>query len=96
MKEILVAGAIAALATFVITSPSTAASLSEDVALCASALNDKGIAAADAFRPKFLKFRGAAVRKVTVLMIPTGDGAQSIEAECAIKKGEVVDVTVKS
>jgi hypothetical protein len=97
MREILIAGAVAALTTLaILNTPALASSVNEDVALCAGALDSRGVAAADSFRPKFLKFRGGAVRRISVLMIPNADGAQSIEAECRIQRGEVVDVTVKS
>lgn len=97
MKEVLFAAIAVASTLAIIAQPSTAfaASVSDDVALCAAALDAKGLAAADAFRPKFLKSKGSLVRKVSVLMIPTGDGA-SIEAVCQIKRGEVIDVAVKA
>lgn len=98
MKEVLLAAAFAVVTTVAFVAlPATAfASETEDVALCAAALDAKGVAAADAFRPKFLKSKGAAVRKISVLMIPTAGDAVSIEAECSIKRGEVVDVAVKA
>lgn len=97
MREIFIAGAVAALSTVaVLNSPALASSVSEDLALCASALDQRGVAQADSFRPKFLRLRGGAVRRIGVLMIPNADGAPSIEAECRIQRGEVVDVTVKS
>ncbi len=99
MREILLAGVLAAASTFAyfaLPAAASAASSAEDLAVCVAAINERGIAAADAFRPKFLKLRGGAVRRVSVLMIPKADGAKSIEAECSIKGGEVLEVAVKA
>lgn len=98
MREFFLAGAIAASALALVAIPTTAsaASVGDDVALCAAALDAKGVATASDFRAKFLKSRGAAVRRVSVLMIPTASDKQSIEAECQIKKGEVIDIAVKA
>lgn len=98
MREVILAAifAIASTLAFVALPATAFAGETEDVALCAAALDAKGVAAADAFRPKFLKSKGAAVRRISVLMIPTGGDAASIEAECAIKRGEVIDVAVKA
>jgi uncharacterized membrane protein YgcG len=97
MREVLFAAAfaLAASAAFVALPATAFASESDDVALCAAALDAKGVAAADSYRAKFVKSKGAQVRKVTVLMIPNAGGA-SIEAICQIKKGEVIDASVKA
>lgn len=99
MREVLLAGAFAAaLAVSAVARPAAAyASESGDqVALCAAALDAKGVATADSYRAKFLKSKGGAVKTVTVRLIPLADGVEAIEAECQIRHGEVVDVAVKA
>ncbi|MEX0644987.1 MAG: hypothetical protein WD076_06740 [Parvularculaceae bacterium] len=99
MREFLLAGVIGTAFTVAIAAQPTTAFASEagdQVALCAAALDAQGIASADAYRAKFLKSKGGAVKSVTVKMIPVADGAEAIEAECQIRRGEVVDVTVKA
>lgn len=99
MREILLATVLAFASTAaIVATPATAfaADTSEQVALCAAALDAKGIAAASDYRAKFLKTKGGAVQTVTVKLIPTADGLEAIEAECQIKRGEVVDATVKA
>jgi hypothetical protein len=95
MREIVLAAAFAIVSTGVfVAMPATAfASETDDVALCAAAADAKGVASSGAYRAKFQKSKGAAVRKVSVLFIPNGEGS-SIEAVCEIKKGEVVDIQV--
>ena len=94
MREVLIAAAFAVVSTVAFVAlPATAfASETDDVALCAAALDANGVADANDYRAKFLKSKGAQVRKVSVLLIPNGDG-QSIEAVCEIKKGEVISAT---
>ncbi|GAB4527891.1 MAG: hypothetical protein Kow00133_16760 [Amphiplicatus sp.] len=94
----IIAGPIAvALSAVVIglTAPALATSVDDQVALCAAALDAEGIAAADAYRARFVKSRGGAAKTVRVKMIPLGEG-ESITAECKIKRGEVTDVSVKA
>lgn len=97
MKEILLAGVLALLSTAaVVATPAFAADTTTQVELCAAALDAKGLASAGDYRAKFLKTKGGAVQTVTVKLLPTADGADSIEAECQIKRGEVIDATVKA
>jgi hypothetical protein len=99
MREILLAGVFGVAFTAAIAAqPSTAfaSETGDQVALCAAALDAKGIAAADDYRAKFLKTKGGALKTVTVKMVPVSDGAAAIEAECQIRSGEVIDVTVKA
>ena len=99
MKQSIRAGLAALVAGAAVVSLSASAqatSFDEQVALCAAALDDQGIAAAADYRPKFQKSKGGAVKRVTVKFVPTIDDAETIEAECRIRGGEVVDVSVKA
>ncbi len=99
MKEILLAGVVGAAMTIAIAGlPSTAfaSEAGDQVALCAAALDDQGIASTDDYRAKFLKSKGGAMKTVTVKLVPVADGADAIEAECQIRSGEVVNVSVKA
>ena len=99
MKEFVLAGAAVALsaAAFVsMPAPAFAASFDEQVALCAAAADEQGIAAADAYRAKFVKSKGGGVQTVTIKLVPEAGETESITAECKIKRGEVIGVTVKA
>ena len=97
MREVLFAAAFAVVSTLAFVAlPATAfASETDDVALCAAALDEKGVADADDYRAKFLKSKGAQVRNVSILLIPH-EGGDSIEAVCQIKKGEVIEASAKA
>lgn len=99
MREALLAGVFAVAFSLAVGAQLSTASASEagdQVALCAAALDAQGIASADGYRAKFLKSKGGAMKTVTVKMIPVADGLEAIEAECQIRRGEVIDVTVKA
>jgi len=97
MREVLFAAAFAVVAAagFVALPATAFASETDDVARCAAALDANGVAAADAYRPKFVKSRGAQVRKIELLLVPN-NGGESIAAVCEIKKGEVISAAVKA
>jgi hypothetical protein len=97
MKEVLLAAAFAVVTTVgFVALPATAfAGETDDVALCAAAADAQGIASASDFRAKFVKSKGAKVRRVSVMFVPNGSGA-SIEATCEIKRGEVINLAVKA
>lgn len=99
MKEMFLGGvfALAMTAAFV-AAPATAfaASADEEVSLCAAAADANGIAAADAYRAKFIKSRGGAKKTVTIKLVPASGEAETITAECEIKRGEVLGVAVKA
>jgi hypothetical protein len=97
MKEIVLAGVLAAIATAaIVNAPAYAADAGAQVQLCAAALDAKGLAPAGEYRTKFVKIKGGAVQTVTVKLVPTADGAATVEGECEIRRGEVVDATVKA
>jgi len=99
MKEMFLAGVFALASTaaiFALPATAFAADVSGQVALCAAAADAEGIAAADAYRAKFLKSKGGAVTTVTIKLVPIADDAGTITAECRIKRGEVIDVAAKA
>ncbi|HOP20011.1 MAG TPA: hypothetical protein PLV61_08165 [Parvularculaceae bacterium] len=99
MKEFVLAGAAVALsaaAFLAAPAPAFAASADEQVSLCAAAADAQGIAATDAYRAKFMKSKGGAVQTVTIKLVPEAGESESITAECKIKRGEVIGVTVKA
>lgn len=97
MREVLFAAAFAVVsAVGFVALPATAfASETDDVARCAAALDANGVAAANDYRAKFVKSKGAQVRKIELLLIPNA-GGESIEAICEIKKGEVISAALKA
>lgn len=99
MKEMFLAGVFALVSTAAIFAAPTvafASSADDQVALCASAADAEGIAAAADYRAKFLKSKGGAVKTVTIKLVPFTDDADSITAQCRIKRGEVIEVGVKA
>lgn len=98
MKKILtVAAFAAAVAAGAISAstPAVAADASTQVSLCAAALDAQGIAALDAYRAKFVKSKGGSVQKIVLKLIPVESG-ESMEAECTIKRGEVLTAAIKA
>jgi len=93
MKNALSLTIIAATSLF---AGAASASTQENVALCASEIDDRGIASISDYRPKFKKSRGGGLKKVTLMMIPTSDGKAPIEVVCSVKRGKIVDVAVKN
>lgn len=87
---------LAALGGFFAASSAGATNWTENVALCAAALDAQGIAAADQYQPKIKTVSDGATKRVTVKMTPLLDGAEVIIAECKIRRGKVVDVSVKA
>ena len=71
-----------------------ASSTQEQVALCAAALDAKGIASASDYRAKFNGIRGGGAKKLSVTMIPTTSGKEPIQAVCTIKRGRVIAIAV--
>ncbi len=78
------------------TTSAGATNWTENVALCAAALDEQGIASSQTYRPKLQNVRDGSTKRVTVKMTSTADGAEPIIAECKIRRGEVVDVSVKA
>lgn len=86
---------LAAAVLALTASPAFAGERDNQVSLCASALNEQGLAAIDAYRAKFLKAKGGAVQTIVVKLIPFADGP-SLTAECRIKRGEVTSAAIQS
>lgn len=95
MNKLVISAAFAA-ALIAAPGAALATSTADQISLCAAALDEQGLAAAADYRPKFVKSKGGSVKKITVRFIPTTNGAEAIEAECEIRRGEVVDVSVKA
>lgn len=97
MREVLFAAAFAIVTAvgFVALPAAAFASETDDVARCAAALDANGVADADAYRAKFVKSKGAQVRRIELLLVPNA-GGESISAICEIKKGEVISAAAKA
>ena len=93
MKNLLIAAAAATIALSL--APAYAASSSEQISLCNSALEDQGIAPADQFKKKFATIKGAALKTITFKLTPLAGGDAQV-AECQIKGGKVVGAAIKS
>ncbi|HXI86144.1 MAG TPA: hypothetical protein VNH64_01695 [Parvularculaceae bacterium] len=98
MKQLLLTALLSGVfAAALIAQPSTAyASGTGDLELCAAALNAQGVASADQYRVKFVHSKGSVVKTVTVKLVPIADGVAPAEAQCEIRKGEVVNAALKS
>lgn len=75
--------------------PASAATLAEEIALCAAAADAEGLAPAGDYRPKFVDSRGGAAKRVTIELIPY-DGGEVLTAECRMRRGEVLEVALKA
>ncbi|MCA8888597.1 MAG: hypothetical protein KDA46_07205 [Parvularculaceae bacterium] len=75
--------------------PAFAADAAGQVSLCAAALDAEGLAPQADYRAKFVKSKGASTQRVVLRLIPVADGA-ALDAECTIKRGEVLTATIKS
>lgn len=75
--------------------PASAATLAEEIALCAAAADAEGLAPASDYRPEFIDSRGGAAKRVTIELIPY-DSGDVLTAECRIRRGEVLDVALKA
>lgn len=95
MKSAIVAASFAITALFSGASFAGASS-QEYLDLCAAALDDRGIASLNEYRKKFKSARGGGLKKISVEMLPIVDGKEPIKATCLIRKGEVIDVVIKS
>ena len=96
MKEVLLSAVFAAAFAGAIalqSSTAFAADVADEVALCARALDDQGLASADDYRAKFQGRRGGRVTKLEVRLVPKADG-KAIDAVCEIRRGEVVSATL--
>ncbi|MFQ5562821.1 MAG: hypothetical protein ACE5FO_04550 [Parvularculaceae bacterium] len=95
MMKHLVIALVAAGGLFAVSSAG-ATNWTENVALCAAALDEQGVADADRYVPRLKKTRDGATKRVTVKMAPLNDDLEAIVAECRIRSGEVVDVSIKA
>lgn len=93
MKNLFLAVAASALALSI--APAFAAGTSDQITLCASALETQGLAPVDSFKTEFVSVKGASLRTVTMKLIPLAGGAEQV-AECQIKRGKVVGAEIKA
>lgn len=77
-------------ATMITASPAAASSWGEKVAMCAEAVEDRGVLDLADYRPRF---DDGSSRRVVVEFEPR-DGGESIFAECRISRGEVTSVDI--
>jgi len=87
LAPVLVIGA--GLAVF--SAPAYAASTSELIAQCATALEERGIASSDEYRVKFVSVSGGAAQKLTLKLLPKSDGEAKV-VTCKVRRGEIVDL----
>lgn len=84
--------ALAAAAVLVLA-PAHAATSSEQISLCSAALEEQGVAPADAFKKKFSFIKGASLKTVGFKLTPVNGGDEKI-AECRIKGDTVVSAEI--
>ena len=94
MKLFATSALIAAASVF--ATAATAASTSEQLAMCAAELESRGVASSDDYRPEFKGISGGGTKKLTLKMKPISDGKEPVTATCKIKRGQVTDVVVKA
>lgn len=87
--------AAVAASVLALTAPAIAGEREVQLERCAAALDAQGLAAADAYRTKFVKAKGGSLQTIVLKLIPLA-GGPSLEAECLLKRGEVTSATIKS
>ncbi len=80
-----------ALAAF----PANATSVSDQMELCAAAIDAQELAVVSDYRVKFISTSGGAAKRLSVELIPYADG-DVLRAECKIRRGKVQEVALKS
>lgn len=93
MKDLLIA--VAASAVVLSFAPAHAASSSEQISLCNTALEEQGVAPAEQFKKKFVRIKGAALKTITFKLLPLS-GGEAQTAECQIRGENVVAAQIKS
>lgn len=91
MQKFMIAAASALIA---FGGAASAKNISEEIAMCADAVNDAGLAKVAEYDVKFASVAGASVKRLAIELVPTANG-ETIVAECRIKRGKVIDVALK-
>ncbi|MEM9169642.1 MAG: hypothetical protein AAGC56_08295 [Pseudomonadota bacterium] len=87
LKKTIVAAAVLIASV----GPAAAASTSEQLALCVSALEQRGVSTGD-YRARFKGVRGGGTKQLAIRMEPRVDGKEPMDVVCSIRRGEVVAV----
>ncbi|GJL93604.1 MAG: hypothetical protein DHS20C05_00090 [Hyphococcus sp.] len=87
-------GFIATAAVFA-TFPAHATDWSEQMNVCAAAVQSEGLAAEGEYLVTFVDARGSRVKRLTIELTPD-DGGDTMTATCNIKRGEVTEVVLTS
>ncbi|MEM9705350.1 MAG: hypothetical protein AAF850_04655 [Pseudomonadota bacterium] len=93
MKNLIAIAAFSAAATF--ASVASANSTQEQLSMCASALEEAGVASSTDYRSRFKGLRGGATKTLTLRMIAISEGKESFDAVCKIRRGEVIEAAAK-
>ncbi|MBI1393479.1 MAG: hypothetical protein GC152_12120 [Alphaproteobacteria bacterium] len=89
-KSVFAAIAAAPLAAALLAvAPANAASTSEQIALCVSALESKGIAPSGEYRSQFVKSRGASTKTLWIDLVPSS--GETVSGVCKVRRGEVTE-----
>jgi len=92
--KMLISAAIVALPMFA-AGAAHAASTQDQIAMCADALDERGVAARSEYQPRFKSIKGGGAKKLVLEMQPIAEGGERIVATCKIKRGKVTEVLVK-
>jgi len=82
---------IFALAAF----PANATTVSDQINLCAAAIDAEELAVISDYRVKFVSASGGGAKRVSVDLIPVAEG-EVLRAECKIRRGKVQEVALTS
>ncbi|MEO0398582.1 MAG: hypothetical protein AAF224_04065 [Pseudomonadota bacterium] len=93
MKKAIV---IAALASGLVVAGPASAGTSDQIAMCLAALDEGGEVNTSDYEPRFKGVRGGGLKRLSLELAPVVDGGDTLEAECKIRRGEVVDIEVKA
>ncbi|NOX82736.1 MAG: hypothetical protein GXP06_07090 [Alphaproteobacteria bacterium] len=95
MVKKLFSGLFVSIFTLTAAVPAHAASISEQVNLCAEAINAQELAVVSDYRVKFIRTTGGSAKRLSLELIPHADG-EVLRAECKVRRGKVVEVALQS
>ncbi|MEL7487173.1 MAG: hypothetical protein AAGJ87_08160 [Pseudomonadota bacterium] len=93
MKNVVLAAVFSAS---LFAAGAASASTKDQINQCAAELDARGVASANDYRAKFKGVRGGGTKHVTLKMVANEKGKEDMIATCKIKRGEVIDVSVKA
>ncbi len=75
--------------------PAHAASISEQVNMCAAEIDAQELAVVSEYSVKFIRTTSGSAKRLSLELIPHDDG-EVLRAECKVRRGKVLEVALNS